>query len=566
MKLILNIVAKDVRRLRWAVMAVWAVTAAKFGFGWWLLLHGPTDLAVWRNFPRLVVALVALEAVLAWLVTGLLVLEDPLVGTEPAWRTRPIAGRRLLAAKVMGAGVMLCGPVVVFGLPWWWFNGFGLGDIGPALAGGLALQLLVIVPSMFVASLVDNIGRFVVWSVVGVALTLTYPLVWAVVLTQRLPRGSDAWGFVVLAIVAAGMVATVVGQFRCGVRRRFLVGGALVAAGCLMVVGYQMVGRALAEAANGWTMRNEARVADLQLTRKFTTVGDEITGARKGSQVFSQLIAKGMPSGTAVDLVSAEHEWTWAGGARVTQASWGWQTSGLRPEMLGWPAAKLDEETVQWQEMKRLARANRPGPQPRVPPPAVPGLPVEMPVSASVTVARSVGGRLQAEDSRYVIRANLRIVKPQVWGALPLTAEARGAARGYWWRIVEMQTWARGGEFKLIQSHPAWAEFSLSEWQYWLTRPRAPDYYAVDRERGRVNWISGDHSETVILAGVMVNARSASLRAPQVVRNGEWTVVERDWQQRLELVLIGWDEVARIRREVQTEPFRANRPGVEEAP
>jgi hypothetical protein len=40
-----------------------------------------------------------------------------------------------------------------------------------------------------------------------------------------------------------------------------------------------------------------------------------------------------------------------------------------------------------------------------------------------------------------------------------------------------------------------------------------------------------------------------------VIRDGKWTVADAHWLQRMRLVLLRWDEVARVTREARTEQF-----------
>jgi hypothetical protein len=40
---------------------------------------------------------------------------------------------------------------------------------------------------------------------------------------------------------------------------------------------------------------------------------------------------------------------------------------------------------------------------------------------------------------------------------------------------------------------------------------------------------------------------------PRVIRDGKWTVVDQQWRQRARLVLLRWDEVARVTLEAKTE-------------
>ncbi|MSU47875.1 MAG: hypothetical protein EXS37_02065 [Opitutus sp.] len=234
MKLILNIVRKDFLRLRWSLALLMLVMAIKYGLGWWLALGRTPDFETWKELPNVVACLVWIEVGLTWLISGMLVLEDSLAGTQANWRTRPIAGARLLAAKATGAFLLLCLPGVLFGLPWWLLHGLGWADMLRVSAVGLALPVLVIGPSYFVAALVDTMTRFVVWSLVGAASLLTFPLVWSMVLSSRVPTAGAAWAFFVVGTLGVVMTSVVVWRFRCGVVRSVHLGATV---GLLGAVG-----------------------------------------------------------------------------------------------------------------------------------------------------------------------------------------------------------------------------------------------------------------------------------------------------------------------------------------
>jgi hypothetical protein len=165
MKLIWQIVKKDLRLMAWPV-ALWivlsATTTAVFGalrlpaepqrmflpLGWAQQVQG---LAVCGNL-----LLGFASAVLA----GFLVQEDSSVGTTAFWQTRPIPAARMLAAKVVGAALLLViAPAVALTVVWA-AEGFSLREIGAAASEIMAWQTLIILPALAIGAATSNLGRF----------------------------------------------------------------------------------------------------------------------------------------------------------------------------------------------------------------------------------------------------------------------------------------------------------------------------------------------------------------------------------------------------------------------
>jgi hypothetical protein len=112
MKLMLHIVRKDLRRLRWYLAAWLAVVAARYAIGyaviWGSVISGDT----FRWLEVVVGAMGAGEVIAMFFVTALLVQGDALVGSRQFWLTRPISGWRLLGAKILGAVLLLLAPAL----------------------------------------------------------------------------------------------------------------------------------------------------------------------------------------------------------------------------------------------------------------------------------------------------------------------------------------------------------------------------------------------------------------------------------------------------------------------
>lgn len=119
MRLIWHLVAKDLRSQR-SLLWLWlALLMSKYAIGCALIwTDGTAPLGRFELLAEAARWLQHLERAGAVLAAAL-ILEDPLVGERVFWRTRPIAGRRLLAAKALVLGLVFLALPVLVGLPWW---------------------------------------------------------------------------------------------------------------------------------------------------------------------------------------------------------------------------------------------------------------------------------------------------------------------------------------------------------------------------------------------------------------------------------------------------------------
>lgn len=128
MNLVWHIVRKDYRRIGaalhlWLLLVLWHAVSP--------MVVGPSDEVVSSNYEGqryLANMLGALVVALGFILAAWLVMEDSLVSTAAAWRTRPISGGRLLAAKALGALLMFSVLPVAVLTPVWLWCGFSLRE------------------------------------------------------------------------------------------------------------------------------------------------------------------------------------------------------------------------------------------------------------------------------------------------------------------------------------------------------------------------------------------------------------------------------------------------------
>jgi hypothetical protein len=546
MSLLLNIVRKDFLRVRWSLVLLVAVTAVKFGLGWMLAYDAPRQFEAWRETSGVVLTLVVVEQVLTWLMAGTMILADPLVESRAAWRTRPIGVARLLLAKAMGAVLLLGGPGFVLGVPWWIANGFGVAEMAKAATMGLLATLAVVGPSFFVASLVDSMSRYVLWSVAALAGVITLPLLFAT-LTTRWPEGAGFWAASCTACLLVAIVLVV--RFRGEGRRCLPVGVALGVPTIVSLLGVWLATNGRAWSRDVWTEAHVERAGELSLTLGQTTMHDYVRQVPY-TDVQSVLGIEGVPAGLAVDVVRTEHTWSGEGVAPVSREGYGYTTgSSWVRSALGLTPKKDDAETVRWQAEHRNDPESK-----RSPSVTGEGRPdrQDETLRAGAGVPPSVAVQLKQMSPRYRVKVLLRVVKPAKSADVPLQVGARTMSDGYAARVARVERAERDAWVQTVESRPLPWSFLSDYNQGWWSRPT---YYALERESGRLTTFNGERSPAIWIGGVELQAHSVTISAPKVVRDGNWTVLDPHWLEPMRLVLVRWDEVARVAREAGTERF-----------
>lgn len=179
-----HIVKKDVRRMG-PTAAVWLALVVAVALIVRLAAI-PNDVALsgfvqsWMDSMRLLQGCLAgASAVLAVLLVAQLVQEDGLIGEEAMWLTRPIGPGRLLAAKLLGAAVMLiAAPLAVMG-PIWLASGFSVTELWGATVSVAVGQGAMIIFAGSVAALTRDLGKFV-FGLVGLTLLVVMRAAFAV--------------------------------------------------------------------------------------------------------------------------------------------------------------------------------------------------------------------------------------------------------------------------------------------------------------------------------------------------------------------------------------------------
>jgi hypothetical protein len=142
--------------------------AAKLGLGIAMLTgEGGASVDWFPTLDNISMLLAGLQG-MSFILVAALIQEDLLVGTSAFWVTRPISGGRLLAAKLLGIGLIFGVLPVLVNLPWWLGCGYGWHEIGWAVLETVGFNAIFALIGLLWAVVTDGYGRFLMWTLVMV--------------------------------------------------------------------------------------------------------------------------------------------------------------------------------------------------------------------------------------------------------------------------------------------------------------------------------------------------------------------------------------------------------------
>ncbi|MDI1251140.1 MAG: hypothetical protein PSV13_19920 [Lacunisphaera sp.] len=236
MSLIWHIVQKDFRRL-WLPLTLWLVL---------LLAH--TALLAMKADPNASAASYeglyyfantcgVIVAAVGFILAAWIVMEDSLVDTSAFWVTRPISGARLLAAKALGAFLLLSVLPALVLTPVWLGCGFSFREIWLSAVDLALLQGVLSVLAFMLAGLTATSGQFLVRAIGAVIILpvyLTYVLGRFTGAKTGISDGVvESRNWLVLALFVLTPVALIAHQF---LTRRTLRSAALGAVSLLLML------------------------------------------------------------------------------------------------------------------------------------------------------------------------------------------------------------------------------------------------------------------------------------------------------------------------------------------
>lgn len=531
MKLCWQIVRKDFGRLRGRLIVWWVVVAAKGAWGILSVLGADGDESGGlRGLFMGGLILGALDVALTLLLAGLLVQGDGLRGTTAAWRTRPISGGRLLAAKAVGATVLLAAPAVLLALPWWLFCGLTAPQIGLAAAAVLVAQGLLIGLAMTVAVLTDSPGRLFVWGGVGVAaLMLGTGSLLPVVHDSSVSIGARlATQLAILAITGAVVVT---GQYLTRRWRRALIG---LGAGGLLSIGAAVFAPV---DLTGWIGRWRQRAEwNAELARE---VAFEFESARRAEKRFRpeqqgarrhmllSYLVHGLPPGHVVAQGRVTHAWT-RNDFHLSREDWLW----------GYPYSSSLLRTA-------FGVANRtPVRTPRVS------------VQGSLWLAGEQLADLGASPTQYRARVSLDLVQPRLEMEFPLASTRWQARSGHGVRVSGTLRRSDGASIVVVQTESIdWLEVGAQFLGAGPGRSRQPAMAVLQRSTGYLETLTGATEVDFPLGGVLIRTQRFEMRPGRAAPELDDDSAREGWFGGLTLALVSVPTVATFEREIAVEGF-----------
>jgi hypothetical protein len=527
MKLIWHIIKKDALRDRWALV-LWALLfVGQISLGLVMLRTGESHLERVTYGQLAGVALVFLQITMGYVLVARLVQSDALVGTVMFWRTRPVSAARLLVAKALGALVLFGFLPVLLLLPWWLYCEFGWREIFWTAVDTLGWQLLMIAPAFLVASLTDDLGRVLLWTLLLVIGVFS----WIILLFGATLSKADLVSAAIIytklwvsaAVFVAGGTAIAAHQY---LTRRFVRSVVLVAFGLGLIA---LIGQV-------WPWNWAKVISELHrpalppaaaglLENLVFTVepADGVIGQNprskqdlnlKEAALYPRVLVTGLPQGMTIAAERVKQTWSWADGLQLSRD--GYYEPGYSPVSLvlsrvyALPLPPADPETVKWekdQQEKKDAERSARGVRPYRPNPPEPDLGGAL-LHGYSTLPNSFLAKMRAESPAYRAEAQWILFRPELVVELPLKEDVRASNLSRTFRSRSLQgdtpllvtTRASVSQDGLWQS----AAVAVPEFRRWLFSEHA---MSVNHTTGDIVWVGTDQagSRLLTVGGVSIN-------------------------------------------------------------
>jgi len=600
MNLVWHIVKKDLRRL-WVPLALWSLLVAfQVVVGLTLLWSNRSaDLAWFDRMADYSHMLLGLDLLFAYVLVAALVHDDSLVGSHVFWRTRPLAGGRLLGAKLLAAALMFGVLPVVIWLPWWLACHYGWRDVLGAVPEILGMHAVVVMAALLVATLTDTLGRFLAWTIMlaitlatlGMTLmSLSHGAYWwksqahgafkFVESTQGLVESRAVLIFVVLlAVIAIVVIQQFVARRPAWVFGQVLAGFVVAALIAMQSPwDWSVVWRPAQEFPKFEQSVKLAENITLSLDQARLWQSPDETSKWSQPRVAVGLVAGGVPEGLEIYGRFSEQTWRWADGSRIYRVGGPFGAAGSPLKSLGLPIQKMDPGYLKWMEERRLSRSPDGGWGPSLYSEIQIGWGGARGLIPGASMTRAQAARIQAEPPAYTINAQFGLVQPEVQWELPILSGDRHWIDRVSLRIAQalqredqqrnfstkkMQK-VSSMQIAVIESKPTSCVEGLkalpplrdiADW--YEPNPIIREWIGhrlVNRDRG--NFSEGYGNQLKVRIGtVELSELTAEFHAPNDWRgDGQWES-QPHWFEKVTLVKTTAHEVARFRRELTVARF-----------
>jgi hypothetical protein len=554
----LHIIRKDLRRLRW-LLAAWVVviigrvvlTAAGSAVE-------PEDVGLQLIVQNLS-GLAGFVEMLMWgLVVSWLVHDEPLVGADAFWLTRPIDPNALMRAKLVLAGIflVLC-PLARETLEMAWF-GAGPRDAAVAATGFVFTQTFWLLLLLAAAVLTPSLTRFVVTIAAGVATFVVAigALMTLLVLTQPEERAyydgpmiqdstANIVGSVLVMCVAFGII---VYQYRHRwLRRAILIGAVgLIAAAITTWMWPWHFARGV-EADPGPWAQDPRTFAALDATRPpHVSAAYSLRRARTPKkQVAAPIDLVGAPADYFVESAGVRARLTFPDGTTIESA---------QRESVGIPHPSTDRSFGRTTHIQAVLGDVRLSPSP--------GDTYEtLPVVLRVTDGDYQ--RYGEQTGHLTATVDFQLNRFRVFGSLPLSAGAVGRDKTDRFEIVRVIRRSDGCDVLLRQFAvtPLWASRAPRQFQYVLRNAERGEAIAGDNEgmqgRGELNLAGALLGVSVNPATQAFSVWTQTLRYPtRASSSSPDRRIDAAWLDAAELVVIESVYAGHVTRALDVDGFK----------
>ncbi len=551
MNLTLHLIRKDLRQFRLPALFWAALVAAQILFTTWLLFPDTSNndwYIIMCGFTNL---LYFLGLVFGNLFAGMIVLADPPGSSVALWQTRPISGRRLLAAKAVSGFLILGALTLLLWLPWWIYCGFGAGHIVQTAAIVLAVTLIPAVIGAALAALVDQATRFVMLTMILVAALIVFAI------TALVPRtiSPTLYGTRLILDLLCFMVAALAAVVTQYLTRQTIKSGAVLIAGVVVVMMIRawwpvdLVAPIGERLASYWDKSQGVMAGAEKISGRIWRAEARSRNNKDGIAepfIVVKLGLAGVPEDVFVSGGSADIELSWPDGTTVrrekvwiTEDDW-YNRSVPLQHVLGFPAER-NARSVHWDPETRAKnealraeferhRAEQ-GFRQKVPAYVLPtdlssSLRCEVPVSPAIaTKARQIPPACR-------IVATLKVKRPVILGEVPLVVGA-SIVNDSRLRVVKLD------RMVLEQKGSRWTIDVQYSGAISLVKPAFnpnSSLYLVDRTHQVIDgWLSSNTIQAVAPMSGWVSLISFGFPPPALWRTDHWVEVP-DWQKTFTLV------------------------------
>lgn len=575
MKTILHLVRNDLRRLRFWCLGGAALMLLVNLFGFWLLYAdipvGMSDAIIpsgepyltWMRAPKIRNDLGLIEIFYALGLVLLLVQADRPAGGRSFWLTRPISPWRLLAAKTIGAAIILVGIPTLVTIPWWWWCGFGARAMAYGCLSFGTDALSIGLAAAAIAVFADSLSRAILWSflVLPGVLVAACLLLMAYSGSAPMPTSlQQGWSVVVAVLLACTVAAYYV--YRHPLRPAVILSA--------IVLGTVTLLFCVSPRTFWWGERDEfsehhpARAATVRLVHT-RSAGQSVRGDRiQEEEVILRSELSGVPAGLKVALMTSTHQWDWDHGSmsrsRMSASRFpdGWMATSLGfrdpahddPETLAFYRQMEAQRRAKWAQKERPEPVHRwwwDGDENR------------LDVTLGIPLSKAV--RLAKEPSVYEGSYSLRLVRPTLLLESPLADGSWRASQGVGLRWQERDATRKGRVLEIIETQP---DDSVSRSDDIKRTPTwDPCYLVLRRDKNEFSYVSytrpwrlGNREPTeVVVNSVRITQARLELPMSEWVRDGQRVPVDRRWFEGATLARVGLVEEARFTRTVKVEGF-----------